>query len=73
MTRRIKIKNLTATPTIESEQAPSQEELARILRASPPRIKVTIALIAFADLSPQTLGNHDGTDNVKSLVEDIKV
>jgi hypothetical protein len=40
LTRRIKISNSTATPTIENEQVPSQEELARILRASPPRIKV---------------------------------
>jgi len=35
LTRRIKIRNSTATPTIENEQVPSQEELARILRSSP--------------------------------------
>ena len=64
LTRRIKIRNSTATPTIENEQVPSQEELARILRASPPRIRAAIALIAFADLRPQTLGNHDGSDGL---------
>jgi hypothetical protein len=64
LTRRIKIKNSTATPTIENEKVPSQEELSRILRASPSRIKVAIALIAFADLRPQTLGNHDGSDGL---------
>ena len=41
---------------------------SKILRASPPRIKVaislTISLIAFADLRPQTLGNHDGSDGL---------
>jgi len=31
LTRRIKIKNSTATPTIENEKVPSQEELARFL------------------------------------------
>jgi len=62
--RRIKISNSTATPTIENEQVPSQEELARILRTSPPQIKLAIALIAFADLRPQTLGNHDGSDGL---------
>jgi hypothetical protein len=65
LTRRIKIKNPTATPTIENEQIPSQEELARILRASPPRIRAAIALIAFADLRPQILGNHDGSDGLR--------
>lgn len=64
LTRRIKIRNSTATPTIENEQVPSHEELAKILRASPPRIKVAIALIAFADLRPQTLGNHNGGDGL---------
>jgi hypothetical protein len=43
LTWRIKIKNSTATPTIENEKVPSQEELARILRVSPPRVKVAIA------------------------------
>jgi len=64
LTRRIKISNSTATPTIEDERVPSQEELARVLRASPPRVKVAIALIAFADLRPQTLGNYDGSDGL---------
>ncbi|MEM4311081.1 MAG: hypothetical protein QXX95_01665 [Nitrososphaerales archaeon] len=65
LTRRIKIKDASATPTIENEQVPSQEELARILRASPPRIKAAISLIAFADLRPQSIGNHDGSDGLR--------
>jgi len=71
LTRRIKISHSTATRTIENEQVPSQDELARILRASPSRIKVAVTLIAFADLRPQTLGNHDGSDGltVKDLPE----
>jgi hypothetical protein len=64
LTRKIKVSNSTATPTIENEQVPSQEELARVLRASPSRVKAAIALIAFADLRPQTLGNHDGSDGL---------
>jgi len=69
LTRRIRISNSTATPTIENEQVPSQDELARILRASPPRIRTAIALISFADLRPQTLGNHDGSDGL--VLKDI--
>jgi hypothetical protein len=45
LTRKIKVSHSTVTPTIENEHVPSQEELARILRASPPRVKVAIAQI----------------------------
>ncbi len=51
LVRKIKVANATATPTIENERAPSQEELATILRKSPPRLKAAIALIAFSDLT----------------------
>jgi len=64
LARRIKISNSTSTPTIEDEQIPSQDELVRILRASPTRIRAAMSLIAFADLRPQTVGNHDGTDGL---------
>lgn len=63
--RRIKVSNPNATPTIEEEQIPSKEELSRILRASNPRVRTAETLIAFADLRPQTLGNHNGSDGLK--------
>lgn len=62
--RRIKVSNPNATPTIEDEQIPSKEELSRIFRTSNPRVTVAEALIAFADLRPHTLGNHDGSDGL---------
>lgn len=65
LTRKVRISNLTSTPTIENERVPSQEELARILRTSPSRVKVAIALMAFSDLRPQTIGNHDGSDGLR--------
>ena len=64
LTRRIKVSRPDATPTIENEQVPSKEELSRIFRTSPPRVRVAEALIAFADLRIQTLGNHDGSDGL---------
>jgi hypothetical protein len=64
LTRRIKIKDSTATPTIDGERVPSQDELARILRASPPRVRVAIVLMAFSGLRPQSIGNHDGGDGL---------
>lgn len=64
LTRKIKVSNPNATPTIEDEQIPSNEELSRIFRASNARVRVAEVLIAFADLRPQTLGNHDGSDGL---------
>ncbi|MEM3028508.1 MAG: site-specific integrase, partial [Candidatus Bathyarchaeia archaeon] len=69
LTRKIKISNSTATPTIENEQVPSQEELSRILRVSPPRVRVCEALMAFADLRPESIGNHDGSDGL--MIKDL--
>lgn len=65
LTRKIKISNLNSTPTIENEQIPSQEELARIFRNSSSRIRLAESLIAFADLRPETIGNYNGSDGLK--------
>jgi hypothetical protein len=64
LTRTIKVRNPSATPTIEDEQVPTKEELTRILRTSPPRIRVAEALMAFADLRPESLGDHAGSDGL---------
>jgi hypothetical protein len=64
LTRKIKVSNPNATPTIENEQIPSKEELSRIFRASNPRVRAAEVLMAFADLRPQTIGNHDGSDGL---------
>jgi len=79
LTRRIVISNRGRTPTIEDEQIPSKEELSRIFRISPPRVRVAEAFIAFADLRPQVLGNHWGQDGLRLkdlpelVIEDGKV
>jgi hypothetical protein len=65
LTRKIKISNSGATPTIEDEQVPSQEELSRLLRSARPRIRVAMALLAFADLRPETLANFSGSDGLR--------
>jgi site-specific recombinase XerC len=52
------------TPTIADERVPSKEELDRILRMATPRARVSIALLAFSGVRPQTLGNYTGTDGV---------
>lgn len=65
LTRRIVISNRGRTPTIEDEQIPSKEELSRIFRVSPPRVRVAEAFIALSDLRPQVLGDHWGQDGLR--------
>jgi len=79
LTRRIVISNRGRTPTIEDEQIPSKEELSRIFRISPPRVRVAEAFIALSDLRPQVLGDHWGQDGLRLkdlpelIIEDGKV
>jgi hypothetical protein len=63
--RRIKIRNPSATPTIEDERIPTQEELRTIFIYASGRAKTSIALMAFAGLRPQTLGNESGTGGLR--------
>jgi hypothetical protein len=64
VTRRIKVSRPSATPTLEDEQIPSKEELSRIFRSSSLRVRAAEVLMAFGDLRPQVLGNHDGSDGL---------
>ncbi len=62
--RRIKIRRADATPTLENERVPSQDELRRILLAAPPRWRVAAALVAHAGVPPEVLGNYLGDDGL---------
>jgi integrase len=61
----VNISGENETPTIANERVPSKEELARILRKATSRGRVTIALIAFSGLRPESLGNYEGTDGLR--------
>jgi hypothetical protein len=65
LTRRVKIKNSTACPTIANEQIPSREELAKLFRNSSGRMRVAEAPMALADLRPETIRNHNGSDGLR--------
>ncbi len=45
LTRRVKISNSTATPTIENKQVPLQEELTKILKGFSARVRAAKALL----------------------------
>jgi hypothetical protein len=62
---KVNVRGESDAPTIAGERVPGKEELDRILRMATPRARVSIALMAFSGLRPQTLGNYDGTDGVR--------
>jgi len=62
---KVNVRGESDAPTIANERVPNREELDRILRMATPRARVSIALIAFSGLRPQTLGNYDGSDGVR--------
>ncbi len=61
----VNIANEHLTPTLNDERVPTKEELGRILRKASSRGRVSIALMAFSGLRPETLGNYEGTDGLR--------
>jgi integrase len=61
----IKVRGAQATPTLEKERVPTQDELRRILLAASPRERCAAAFLAHAGLRPETLGNYRGTDGLR--------
>jgi hypothetical protein len=62
---KVNIHGESDTPRIAEERVPNKEELDRILRMATPRGRVSIALMAFSGLRPQSLGNYDGSDGIR--------
>jgi hypothetical protein len=62
---KVNVRGEHETPTIANERVPSKEELDRVLRMATLRGRVSIALMAFSGLRPQTLGNYTGTDGIR--------
>jgi len=63
--RSVRIKEASRNPTVEDERVPTQEELSKIITVSSLRGRVSIALMAFSGLRPETIGNFKGTDGLK--------
>src|SRR5437899_1194649 len=62
--RKIKIRNVSSTPTLENERVPEGDELAEILNRSTLRTGAIVSFMAKAGLRPQVLGNHDASDGL---------
>jgi len=62
---KVNIRGESDTPRIANERVPSREELDRILRMATLRGRVSIALMAFSGLRPESLGNYEGGDGIR--------
>ncbi|MEM3382672.1 MAG: site-specific integrase [Nitrososphaerales archaeon] len=62
---KVNIRGESDTPRIANERVPNKEELDRIIRMATPRGRVSIALMAFSGLRPESIGNYDGSDGLK--------
>ena len=72
--RKIKIRYVDSTPTLEGERVPDQSEITEIFNRASLRTATTIALISKAGLRLQVLGNHDGTDGLTLAdIPDIQI
>ncbi|HUI01236.1 MAG TPA: hypothetical protein VLX56_06370, partial [Nitrososphaerales archaeon] len=61
---KVNIAGRMETPTLRNERIPTTSELSKILRMANPRTRVSISLMAFSGLRPESLGNHRGTDGI---------
>lgn len=62
---KVNIAGEAETPTLREERVPTKEELDKILRMATPRARVSIALMAFCGLRPESIGNYAGTDGLR--------
>jgi len=60
---KVNIRGEYDTPKLAGERVPNIDELDRIIRMATPRI--SIALMAFSGLRPESIGNYTGTDGLR--------
>jgi len=63
--RKIKIKGVQETPTLQNERVPTQPELKQIFLAGDEKTRTACALVAHSGLRIQVLGNYRGDDGLK--------
>ncbi len=62
--RKIKIRNISSTPTLEDERVPEGNELAEIFNRCSLRAGATASFLSKGGLRPQVLGNDDASDGL---------
>lgn len=69
ITRKIKVANRDATPTLEDERVPEGEELTELFNRADLRTGAIMALISKSGVRPQVIGNHTATDGL--MIKDL--
>ena len=71
ITKKIKIRDENGTPTLEDEEVPSKQDLAKVLYSpnTNSRTRASISIIALAGCRPEVQGNRNGNDGLR--IEDI--
>ena len=62
---KVNIKDVNQSPTTMNERVPTKEELSTVIRKASTRGRVSISLMAFSGLRPESLGNHQGNDGLR--------
>lgn len=66
----VNISGKNETPTIVNERVPSKDERSKTLKKSITRVRVAIAIMAFSHLRPESLGDYEGTEDLR--LDDLK-
>ncbi|NQT09068.1 site-specific integrase [Candidatus Bathyarchaeota archaeon] len=65
LVRKIKIGNRGATPTLDDERVPTQDELLQVLGYAGVRGRCSISFMSLSGLRPEVLGKVDGSDGLE--------
>ena len=65
LVRKIKIRNRGATPTLDDERVPTQDELLQVLGYAGVRGRCSISFMSLSGLRPEVLGNVNGSDGLE--------
>lgn len=70
----INVPNENINETTENERVPTPEEVAKMIRKTTSRGRVSISLMAFSGLRPEVLGNYEGDDGLTlGDIEDLDI
>jgi integrase len=65
LVRKIKISNRTSTPTLDSEEVPTVQQVLDIRSAATPRGRICVGAVAYGGLRPESLGHQRIKDGIK--------
>ena len=63
--RRVKVRNMNQTPTLQDERVPDAGEIAEVFARAPLRTAAMISLMSKSGVRPEVMGNHSGTDGLR--------